>query len=105
MGKVDARTLAQAGFRYLGRSYSEMDCQAFVERCLADCGNHTDLGGSNSWFRICMEYLEETDKTVYARVKKMRDEFYLKKKRIYRREPLENKGSEDDDQNSSSTLN
>ena len=73
MGKIDARELAQAGFRYLGRSYSEMDCQGFVERCLADCGNHTDLGGSN--------------------------------RRIYRREPLENKGSEDDGQNSSSTLN
>ena len=53
MGKVDARELAQAGFRYLGRSYQEMDCQGFVERCLADCGNHTDLGGSNSWFREC----------------------------------------------------
>ncbi len=55
MGKVDARELAQAGFRYLGRSYSEMDCQGFVERCLADCGNHTDLGGSNSWFRECLK--------------------------------------------------
>ena len=55
MGKVDARELAQAGFRYLGRSYSDMDCQGFVERCLADCGNHTDLGGSNSWFRECLK--------------------------------------------------
>ena len=55
MGKIDARALAQAGFRYLGRSYQEMDCQGFVERCLADCGNHTDLSGSNSWFRECLK--------------------------------------------------
>lgn len=48
---VNGKELAQAGFKYLGRSYEEMDCQAFVERCLKDCGNNTDLGGSNSWYR------------------------------------------------------
>lgn len=48
---VNGKELAQAGFKYLGRSYEEMDCQAFVERCLKDCGNSTDLGGSNSWYR------------------------------------------------------
>ena len=48
---VNGKELAQTGFKYLGRSYEEMDCQAFVERCLKDCGNNTDLGGSNSWYR------------------------------------------------------
>ena len=28
-----------------------MDCQAFVERCMADCGLSMNLGGSNSWYR------------------------------------------------------
>lgn len=48
---VDGKKLAKAGFAYLGVSYDEMDCQKFVEKCLADCGDHTDLGGSNSWYR------------------------------------------------------
>ena len=48
---IDARQLARAGFTYLGRLYSEMDCQAFVERCLRDCGCSLDLPGSNAWFR------------------------------------------------------
>lgn len=52
---VNGKELAQAGFNYLGRSYEEMDCQAFVERCLKDCGNSTDLGGSNSWYREVMK--------------------------------------------------
>lgn len=48
---VSANDLAGAGFKYLGRSYSEMDCQAFVERCLKDCGCSLNLPGSNAWFR------------------------------------------------------
>ena len=48
---IDARQLARAGYTYLGRLYSEMDCQAFVEKCLADCGMKIDLAGSNAWFR------------------------------------------------------
>lgn len=48
---VDAKQLARAGYTYLGRLYSEMDCQAFVERCLRDCGLKMDLPGSNAWYR------------------------------------------------------
>ena len=48
---VNAEKLAQAGFKYLGRSYEEMDCQKFVEKSLKDCGNSTDLPGSNAWYR------------------------------------------------------
>ena len=49
MEKIDARALAQAGFKYLGRSYSEMDCQGFVERLLHDGYTHIDAayGGSD----------------------------------------------------------
>ena len=42
-------------YKYLGRSYEEMDCQAFVEKCMADVGYRRDLGGSNSWYRECMK--------------------------------------------------
>ena len=49
--KISAEAFAEAGRKYLGRSYEEMDCQAFVEKCMADCGLKKDLGGSNSWYR------------------------------------------------------
>ena len=48
---IEATKLAKAGFTYLGRPYSEMDCQAFVERCLRDCGLTINLPGSNAWYR------------------------------------------------------
>ena len=48
---VDGKQLGDAGFKYLGVPYSQMDCQAFVEKCLADCGLKMDLAGSNAWFR------------------------------------------------------
>ena len=52
--KIDAAVFSLAGDKYLGRSYSEMDCQAFVERCMADCGYRKDLAGSNAWYRECL---------------------------------------------------
>lgn len=51
MSKVSAAVLSTAGARFLGRSYSEMDCQKFVEKCLAEVGIKKDLPGSNAWFR------------------------------------------------------
>ena len=48
---VDGNKLGAVGFEYLGVPYSKMDCQAFVERCLADCGLRMDLAGSNAWYR------------------------------------------------------
>ena len=48
---VDGKKLGSVGFKYIGTPYSEMDCQAFVERCLKDCGNNTNLAGSNAWYR------------------------------------------------------
>lgn len=48
---VMASDLAEAGYKYLGVPYSQMDCQAFVERCLADLGLHENLPGSNAWYR------------------------------------------------------
>ena len=55
MTKIDAVAFSWAGDKYLGRSYQEMDCQAFVEKCMADCGLRMDLGGSNSWYREIMQ--------------------------------------------------
>ena len=49
--KPNGKALALAGDVYLGRSYSEMDCQAFAERCLRDIGINMNLAGSNAWYR------------------------------------------------------
>ena len=48
---INGKQLAEAGFSYLGVPYSKMDCQAFVEQCLRDCGLEKNLAGSNAWFR------------------------------------------------------
>ena len=52
MAKVSAADLSKAGSKYLGCSYSEMDCQKFVEKCMADVGLKKDLPGSNAWYRF-----------------------------------------------------
>ena len=46
-----AADLCKVSLKYLGQPYSKIDCQAFVERCLADIGIHDNLPGSNAWFR------------------------------------------------------
>ena len=51
MTKVSAEKLSLAGDQFIGRSYSEMDCQEFIERCLAAVGIRINLTGSNAWFR------------------------------------------------------
>ena len=48
---IDAKDFAKTGQTYLGTPYSTMDCQAFVEACLRDCGLKVDLRGSNAWYR------------------------------------------------------
>ena len=48
---INGKALAEAGFTYLGVPYSRMDCQAFAEQCLRDCGLEINLAGSNAWFR------------------------------------------------------
>lgn len=53
MSKASAEELSRAGDQYLGRSYDEMDCQEFIERCLQAVGITMDLKGSNAWFRKC----------------------------------------------------
>lgn len=54
--KYNALDFSLAGDKYLGQPYSSMDCQAFVEKCMADVGLRMDLGGSNSWFRECIKH-------------------------------------------------
>lgn len=51
---VDGKKLGEVGFGYIGTPYDEMDCQAFIEKCLKDCGNSTNLPGSNAWYRECI---------------------------------------------------
>ena len=48
---INGKDLAEAGYRHLGVPYSRMDCQAFAEQCLRDCGLEMNLAGSNAWFR------------------------------------------------------
>ena len=52
---INGSELGNVGFKYLGVPYSEMDCQAFVEKCISDCGMHKDLAGSNAWYREVMK--------------------------------------------------
>ncbi len=56
MTKIDAVSFSWAGDKYIGESYEKMDCQAFVEKCMEDCGLRMDLGGSNSWYREIMKH-------------------------------------------------
>ena len=48
---IDGNELGAVGFEKLGTSYIEMDCQAFIEWCLQQCGLKKDLAGSNAWYR------------------------------------------------------
>ena len=51
VSKPSAEQLSRAGDKYLGQSYDVMDCQRFVEKCLASIGVVKDLPGSNAWLR------------------------------------------------------
>ena len=52
---VKAEDIAQVAPKYLGTPYSKLDCQAFVERAMKDCGLGKNLAGSNAWYRLCMK--------------------------------------------------
>lgn len=54
MCKYSAEELSLAGDKYLGRLYSDMDCQGFVENAMRDVGLKMDLKGSNAWYREVM---------------------------------------------------
>ncbi len=51
MAKPTGAEFAAQGAKYIGTPYTEMDCQAFVERMLADVGVHKDWKGSNAMYR------------------------------------------------------
>ena len=55
MATVSAETVSLQGDKYLGRPYSQMDCQEFVERCMKDAGLDKNLAGSNAWYRECIK--------------------------------------------------
>ena len=50
---IEGSKVADASFNYLGRPYSQIDCQELVEQCLEDAGWKVDLTGSNAWYRKC----------------------------------------------------
>ena len=47
----NAKDFSMAGDQFLGRRYSDMDCQELVERMLAEVGVKKNLAGSNAWYR------------------------------------------------------
>lgn len=53
---INGKDLAPAGCKYLGTPYNKMDCQAFVEKCLSDCGINKNLAGSNAWYREVLNH-------------------------------------------------
>lgn len=55
MATISAEQFSLEGDKYLGRSYDEMDCQEFYERCAEDAGLKKDLKGSNAWYREFMK--------------------------------------------------
>ena len=52
---IDGNKLGAVGFEKLGTPYRQMDCQAFIEWCLRQCGLKKDLAGSNAWYREVMK--------------------------------------------------
>lgn len=52
---VNGKKLGEVGFNYIGIPYDVMDCQAFIEQCLRDCGEKINLPGSNAWYREVMK--------------------------------------------------
>ena len=53
MANISAELVSRQGDKYIGTPYSTVDCQALVERCLADAGLNKNLAGSNAWYREC----------------------------------------------------
>lgn len=52
---IKATDIIRAAPRYLGVPYSTMDCQAFVEKAMADAGLKRNLAGSNAWWRFALQ--------------------------------------------------
>jgi len=48
---ASATALIRAAPKYLGVPYSDLDCQAYVEKCLSEIGIRENLPGSNAWYR------------------------------------------------------
>ncbi len=60
---VTSSNFAMQGVKYIGKSYSEMDCQALVERMLGDVGIHKDWKGSNAMYRD-MAWVGDVDECI-----------------------------------------
>lgn len=48
---VSAEAFVDASLHLVGKPYSEMDCQKFVEEAMKAVGLNVDKAGSNSWYR------------------------------------------------------
>lgn len=46
-----AESMIPYAMKLIGTPYKQLDCQAFIEKCLQDIGINENLSGSNAWYR------------------------------------------------------
>lgn len=63
---IDNFAFAEAAYLYHDRNipYKQLDCQAFVERVLADCGIYENWRGSNHMWRDALEWKGTIDEAI-----------------------------------------
>ena len=66
VNKVDNFAFAEAAYLYHNRKipYTQLDCQAFVERVLADCGIYKNWKGSNDMWRNALSWKGTIDEAI-----------------------------------------
>ena len=64
--KIDNFAFAEAAYLYHDRNipYKQLDCQAFVERVLADCGINENWRGSNHMWRTALSWKGTIDEAI-----------------------------------------
>lgn len=66
VNKVDNFAFAETAYLYHNRNipYKQLDCQAFVERVLADCGIYENWRGSNHMWREALDWKGTVDEAI-----------------------------------------
>ena len=66
VNKINHYSCAEAAYLYHDRKipYSQLDCQAFVERVLADCGIYRNWKGTNDMWRNALSWKGTVDEAI-----------------------------------------
>lgn len=66
VNKINHYSFAEAAYLYHDRKipYSQLDCQAFVERVLADCGIYRNWKGTNDMWRNALSWKGTVDEAI-----------------------------------------